>query len=97
MFRGFPLFIHTQWSGQHQTRHGARDRWWGAMMPGLGLIGVALAMIIWPDLLAYFIASMLLCVGVALTALGWRLRRIEQHTRRHMYEAPPLNRSKWEE
>jgi hypothetical protein len=67
------------------------------MMPGLGLIGVALAMIIWPDLLAYFIASLLLCVGVALTALGWRLRRIEQHTRRHRYEAPPLDRFHWEE
>ena len=62
------------------------------MMPGLSLIGVALAMIIWPALLAYFIASMLLGVGVALTALGWRLRRIEQHTRRHMYEAPPRDR-----
>ena len=61
------------------------------MMPGLGLIGVALAMIIWPDLLAYFIASILLCVGVVLTALGWRMRRIEQHARRHMYEAPPLD------
>jgi hypothetical protein len=67
------------------------------MMPGLGLIGVALAMILWPALLAYFIASMLLCVGVALTASGWRLRRLEHHARRHRYEAPPLDRSPWEE
>jgi hypothetical protein len=61
------------------------------MMPGLGLIGAALAMMIWPELLAYFIASMLLCVGVTLTTSGWRMRRIAQHTRRHMYAAPPLD------
>ena len=93
MVRGFPLFIHTQWYGQHQTRHGARNRWWRAMMPGLGLIGAAFVMIIWPALLAYFIASILLCVGAGLTASGWRMRRIEQHARRHMYEAPPLDLS----
>jgi hypothetical protein len=97
MVRGFPHFIHTPWYGQHQTRHGARDLWWRVMMPGLGLIGVVLAMIIWPALLAYFIASMLLCVGVGLTASGWRLRRIEQHTRRHRYAAPPLDLSHQEE
>jgi hypothetical protein len=67
------------------------------MMPGLGLIGVALAMIIWPALLAYFIASILLGVGVGLTASGWRLRRIEQHARRHRYAAPPLDLSHQEE
>jgi hypothetical protein len=67
------------------------------MMPGFGLIGMALIMIIWPELLVYFVASMLLYVGVALTASGWRLRRLEQHARRHMYGVPPLDRFPWEE
>jgi peptidoglycan/LPS O-acetylase OafA/YrhL len=77
MFRGFPIFIRMQEYGQRQTRHGARGMWWLTMAPGLGLICAALAMIIWPDLLAYFVASILLCVGTAFTVLGWRMRHLE--------------------
>src|SRR2546422_11674587 len=93
MFRGFPLFIHRQEYGQRQTRHGARGIGWLAIAPGLGLICAALAMIIWPDLLAYFVASILLCVGTAFIVLGWRMRHIEQDARRHMHRAPPLDLS----
>ena len=83
--------------GQRQTRHGTRGIGWLTMAPGLGLIGVALAMIIWPDLLAYFVASILLCVGTAFTVLGWRMHHIEQHARRHKHRAPPLDLSHPEE
>ena len=93
MFRGFPLFIHLQEYGQRQTRHGARGIGWLAMAPGLGLIGVALAMIVWPDLLAYFVASLLLGVGTAFIVLGWRMRHLEQEAHRPRYRAPPLDLS----
>ena len=93
MFRGFPLFIHRQEYGQRQTRHGARGIGWLAMAPGLGLICVALAMIIWPDLLASFVASMLLGVGIALTVLGWRMRYLEPHARRPRHRPSPLDLS----
>ena len=63
------------------------------MAPGLGVIGAALAMIIWPDLLAYFVASLLLGVGTTLTVLGWRMRHLEQHARRPRHRAPPLDLS----
>jgi hypothetical protein len=52
------------------------------MAPGLGLIGAALAMIIWPELLAYVVASLLLCAGIGLTGAGWRMWQIEQRQRR---------------
>jgi peptidoglycan/LPS O-acetylase OafA/YrhL len=96
MFRRFPIFIQMQEYGQRQTRHGARGIGWLAIAPGLGLICVALAMTIWPDLLAYFVASILLCVGTALTVLGWRMRHIAQDARRPRHRAPPLDRSNLE-
>jgi hypothetical protein len=96
MFRGFPIFIHMQEYDQRQTRHGANGIGWLTMVPGLGLIGVALAMIIWPDLLAYFVASILLCAGIALTVLGWRMRHLAQDARQSRHRAPPLDPSNWD-
>ena len=97
MFRGVPLFIRMQEYGPRQTRHGARGMWWLAMAPGLGLTCAALAMIIWPDLLAYFVASLLLGVGTALTVLGWRMRHLEQDAHRPRHRASPLDLSNLEE
>ena len=93
MFRGFSIFIPTQGYDQPQTRHGARSHGWGLMAPGLGLICAALAMIIWPELLAYFVAFLLLCGGTVLFVVGWRMRQLEQPTRRHMSRVPPLDLS----
>src|SRR5215475_6967874 len=93
MFRGFSIFIPTQGYDQHQTRHGARGLGWRLMVPGLGLICAALAIIIWPELLAYFVASLLLCGGIVLFVVGWRMHRLGQPTRRHMSRVPPLDLS----
>ena len=76
MFRGFSIFIPTQGYDQHQTRHSPRGRGWGLMAPGFGLICAALAMVIWPELLAYFVASLLLCGGTVLLMVGWRMRQL---------------------
>jgi hypothetical protein len=67
------------------------------MAPGLGLICAALAMIIWPKLLAYFVASLLLCGGTVLFMVGWRLRQLEQPARRHMSSVSPLDLSNRED
>ena len=93
MFRGFSIFIPTQGYDQHQTRHGPRGRGWRFMVPGFGLIGAALAMIIWPELLAYFVASLLLCGGTVLLMVGWRMRQRAQPARRPMSSVPPLDLS----
>jgi hypothetical protein len=73
MFRSFSMFIPAQEYGQRPTRHGARSLGWGLMAPGLGLIGAALAMIIWPELLAYFVASLLQCGGTVVLMLSHHL------------------------
>jgi hypothetical protein len=91
MFKSFTMFIPTQEYGQRPTRHGARGLGWCLMVPGLSLIGAALAMVIWPALLAYFVASLLLCGGTALFIVGWRMHRLEQPVRQHMSSVPPLD------
>jgi len=63
------------------------------MAPGLGLICAALAMVIWPALLAYFVASLLLCGGTVLLMVGWRMRQLEQPARRPMSRVSPLDLS----
>jgi hypothetical protein len=93
MFRGFSIFIPTDGYDQHQTRHGTRGLGWRLMAPGLGLICAALAMVIWPELLAYFVASLLLGGGTVLLMVGWRMRHLEQSARRHMPRVPPLDLS----
>jgi hypothetical protein len=93
MFRGFSIFIPRQAYSHRDTRHGARGRGWRLMAPGLGLIGAALAIVIWPDLLAYFVASLLLCGGTVLLMVGWYVRQLEQSARRPMSSVPPLDLS----
>ena len=93
MFRSFAMFIPAQEYGQRPTRPGARGRGWRLMAPGLGLICAALAMVIWPALLAYFVASLLLCGGTVLLMVGWRMRQLEQPARRPMSRVSPLDLS----
>lgn len=54
---------------------------WLWLAPGLSLVLLALAIIVWPELLAYLVAGALLTVGLALTAWGWTMR---QATRRQV-------------
>ena len=91
MFRGFTVFMPTQEDGQRPTTLGARGLGWLLVASGLGLICAALAMILWPALLAYFVASLLLCGGTVLLMVGWRMRHLAPPTRRSMSSVPPLD------
>ena len=84
MFRSFAMFMPAQAYGQRSTRHGARGLGWRLMVPGIGLICAALAMVIWPELLAYLVASLLLCGGTVLFMVGWYTRRLEQRAPAHI-------------
>jgi hypothetical protein len=53
------------------------------MAPGVGFILVALAILLWPELLAYMVASVLLFIGATLVAWSWRLRRASQRWQQH--------------
>lgn len=76
MFTGFKFTrirnIHTQ------TPPSA---WWVIMAPGLLLVFMALAILIWPELLAYMVATAMLFLGLALAGWGWSLRRVEKQMR----------------
>jgi len=52
---------------------------WLWLVPGISLILLALAIVVWPELLAYMVAGAILTAGLALTAWGWAMR---QSTRR---------------
>jgi Flp pilus assembly protein TadB len=78
MFTRSPIFIRMQRDGQQFAGNATGGIWWLLMAPGIALTLVALAILLWPELLAYMVASLLLFAGVTLMAWGWRMRRAEQ-------------------
>lgn len=63
---------------------GLRGAWWAVMAPGLMLTLLALAILIWPELLAYLVASALLFAGLALLVWGWSLRQAEKRVQQNV-------------
>ncbi len=53
--------------------------WWLVMGPGLALIAFGVSILIWPELLAYMVAFIILSIGVTVTGWGWRLRQLGRH------------------
>ena len=73
MFTNSPIF--TTFSRQSRFISGG---WWLVMAPGLLLTVVALAILVWPELLAYMVAGVLLFAGLSLTTWAWALRQAER-------------------
>jgi Flp pilus assembly protein TadB len=92
MFTNSPMFIRFQRYGQQFTGNALSGTWWLLMTPGIALTLVALAMLVWPELLAYMVASILLFVGITLMAWSWRMRRVE---RRMHQEMATVDRDDW--
>lgn len=46
------------------------------MVPGALLTLMALAILLWPELLAYMVAGAMLFGGLSLLTWGWRMRRL---------------------
>lgn len=84
MFTRSPMFIHIQNYGQRVTGDASGSAWRLMLAPGVGFILVALAILLWPELLAYMVASVLLCIGITLVAWSWRLRRAGRRWDQHM-------------
>lgn len=92
MFTRSPMFIRFQRYGQQFSGNAAGGAWWLLMTPGLALTLVALAILTWPELLAYMVASVLLVAGMTLMLWSWRLRRVERRVHRNM---ATLQRDLW--
>lgn len=56
--------------------------WWLVMAPGLMLISFGVAILVWPELLAYLVAFIVLSLGITVTGWGWRLRQLERRQKR---------------
>jgi membrane protein implicated in regulation of membrane protease activity len=59
----------------HRAGIASNSLGWMLMIPGLFLIVFAVAILIWPQLLAYLIATVLLAAGISLSMWGWRVSR----------------------
>jgi hypothetical protein len=77
MFTTSPFFVRFRRYGR-QASVGAA---WLVMAPGLLLTLSAIAILIWPELLAYLVASAMLFVGLSLTLWGWSMRQGERRTK----------------
>jgi hypothetical protein len=80
MFTNSPVFIRVRTVGEQVVG-------WGSglvLLPGLILTMMALAILIWPALLAYLVASAMLLVGLGLLVWGWTLRQAERRRRSHI-------------
>lgn len=80
MFTGSPFFTSFQrrsvgWSGG----------WWLAMAPGISLTLMALAILVWPELLAYMVAGVLLFAGLSLVGWAWSLHQAERRAEQRTY------------
>ncbi|MFZ1753322.1 MAG: hypothetical protein WAU10_06270, partial [Caldilineaceae bacterium] len=72
MFGRIPFFAQFNRFGQ---RTGGSAGWL-LMGPGIALAAVGLAILIWPELLAYMVAGLLLFVGLTLAGWGWQMSRV---------------------
>ena len=59
--------------------------WSLLMLPGLFLTLVAVAILLWPELLAYMVAGVLLFAGLSVMGWAWSLRQAERRAAQSSY------------
>ena len=81
MFTGSPFlrFSQTPRAASERSMPGVG---WLLIVPGLLLTLMALAIILWPELLAYMVAGVMLFGGLSLIIWGWNMRRLHHATHR---------------
>lgn len=48
--------------------------WLGSVLLGIVLILIGLLLLVWPQLLAYVVATVFLMAGMSMVGAGWRMR-----------------------
>lgn len=84
MFRGTPFFVQFNRYGQRFGQRMGGGAGWLLMAPGLALAGFGLAILLWPELLAYLVAGLLLFAGLTLTGWGWQMRQAQKRMEKRM-------------
>ena len=78
MFGRTPFFVQFNRFGQRFGGRVGGAASWLLMGPGLVLAAVGLAILIWPELLAYMVAGLLIFAGLTLAAWGWQLNQVQK-------------------
>lgn len=78
MFANSPFVTFQQ---KHSRTSGGGGLGLLLMVPGFFLTLMALAILLWPELLAYMVAGAMLFGGLSLITWGWRMRRHAEYSR----------------
>jgi ABC-type dipeptide/oligopeptide/nickel transport system permease subunit len=84
MYNGTPIFVRLGRFGSRFSSFANGIGGWFLVAPGISLVLMGLAIIIWPALLAYMVASLFIGVGVTLALWGWRVARIQRQMHRDL-------------
>lgn len=84
MYNGNPFFVQFGRYGNRINRFATNVGGWLLVAPGLSLMVLGLAILIWPELLAYMVAGLFLVVGATLAAWGWRMSQAQKRMQRRM-------------
>jgi len=75
------MFVQFNRFGQRFGSRAGGSAGWLLMGPGLLLAAIGLAILIWPELLAYTVAGLLLFAGLTLAAWGWQMTQLQKRMR----------------
>ena len=80
MFTGEQTFVRFFRTGQRISQQAGGFGLWLLIVPGLILILFGVAILLWPELLAYMVAGLFIAIGISITGWGWRLFRRQRST-----------------
>ena len=70
MFTGEQTFVRFFRTGQRISQQAGGFGLWLLIVPGLILILFGVAILLWPELLAYMVAGLFIAIGISITRLG---------------------------
>lgn len=79
-----PFFVRFGRYGSRVNSFASSIGGWFLIGPGLSLMLLGLAILIWPELLAYMIAGLMIAGGGTLALWGWRVAQMQKEMRRRM-------------
>ena len=80
MFTGQQSSVRFFRTGQRMSQQAGGFGRWLLVAPGLILILFGVAILLWPELLAYMVAGLFIAIGVSITGWGWRFSRRRRNT-----------------
>ena len=80
MFTGQQSSVRFFRTGQRFSQQAGGLGRWLFIAPGLILILFGVAILLWPELLAYMVAGLFIAIGFSITGWGWRFSQRRRNT-----------------